>query len=104
MATIKKIRPVLAGLIIVAVILSMTTSCSNPPKPGKKITAGPSVSAELKALLNKGPGITSEGYFHRTSSPLVAAATGADNAKFYGLGKLLVKDGSATPSSTSAAR
>ena len=83
----------------------MTTSCSNPPKPRRTSPAGPSVSAELKALLNKGPVVTSEGYFHRTSSPLEAAATGADNAKFYGLGQLLVKDGlSHTIIRTSAAR
>ena len=93
MATIKKIFPVLAGLIILALILSITTSCSNPPKPGKKIASGPSVSAELKKLLNEGSGITSDGYFHRTSSPLVAAATGADNSKFRDLGRLLVRDG-----------
>jgi hypothetical protein len=93
MATIKKVFPVLAGLIIFAVVLGITTSCSNSPAPGKKIATGPSVSAELKKLLNEGPGITSDGYFHKTSTTLVAAAAGDDNPKFYDLGKLLVKDG-----------
>src|ERR1700760_4357490 len=93
MATIKRIVPVLAGLIILALVLGITTSCSNPPAPGKKIASGPAVSAELKKLLNEGPGITSDGYFHRTSSSLVAAATGADNSKFRDLGTLLVRDG-----------
>jgi hypothetical protein len=93
MATIKKVSPVLAGLIIFAVILGMTTSCGKPPAPGKKIANGPSVSAELKKLLNEGPGITSDGYFRKTSTTLVAAAAGADNSKFRDLGRLLVKDG-----------
>jgi hypothetical protein len=93
MATIKKIFPVLTGLIVLAVLLGITTSCSNPPEPGKKIASGPAVSAELKKLLNEGPGITSDGYFHRTSTTLVAAATGADNPKFRDLGELLVRDG-----------
>jgi hypothetical protein len=91
MATIKKIFPILIGLIVFAGVLGITTSCGNSsPTTAASV---PSVSAELKALLNKGPGITSEGYFHRTSSTLVAAAAGDYNSKFYGLGKLLVKDG-----------
>jgi hypothetical protein len=93
MATMKKVFPVLAGLIIFAVVLGITTSCSNSTAPGKKIANGPSVSAELKTLLNEGPGITSDGYFEKTSPTLVAAAAGDDNAKFYDLGALLVKDG-----------
>jgi hypothetical protein len=93
MATIKKVFPVLAGLIIFAMVLGITTSCSNSPTPGKKIANGPSVSAELKKLLNEGSGITSDGYFHKTSPTLVAAAAGADNPKFRDLGELLVRDG-----------
>ena len=93
MATIKKAFLVLAGLIVFAMMLGITTSCGNSPTPGKKIADGPSVSVELKKLLNEGPGITSDGYFHKTSTTLVAAAAGDDNPKFYGLGKLLVKDG-----------
>ena len=90
MASIKKIFPALGGLIVFAVLLAMTTSCGNS---STTTATGPSVSAELKSLLNEGPGTTSKGYFLKTSPALVAAAAGDDNSKFYDLGKLLVRDG-----------
>ena len=90
MATIKKIFPALAGSIVFASLLGITTSCGNSSTTA---VSGPSVSAEMKTLLNAGPGITADGYFKKTSSTLVAAAAGDYNSKFYGLGKLLVRDG-----------
>ena len=73
-------------------VLVITASCGGPSVTVNKPSAA-AVAAEIKSLLNKGPGDTSAGYFQKTSPALVAAAAGKDNARFYDLGKLLVEDG-----------
>jgi Glycosyl hydrolase family 26 len=92
MATKKRIFPILIRFVVVAGLLGVAASCGNPPKPAGKPSAAV-IAAEIKALLNKGPGDTAKGYFQATSSALVAAAAGDDNSQFYDLGKLLVEDG-----------
>jgi Glycosyl hydrolase family 26 len=92
MATKKRTFPILIRFVVLAGLLGVAASCGDPPKPASKPSAAV-IAAEIKALLNKGPGDTTKGYFQATSSALVAAAAGDDNSKFYDLGKLLVKDG-----------
>lgn len=92
MATKKRIFPFLIRLMVLAGLLGVAASCGSPPKPASKLSAA-EIAAEIKTLLSKGPGDTTEGYFTGTSSALVAAAAGTYNSQFYGLGKLLVKDG-----------
>jgi glycosyl hydrolase family 26 len=51
-------------------------------------------TADIGSLASEGSSVTTtKGYFEATSSALVSAAAGDYNAKFYDLGKLLVKDG-----------
>jgi hypothetical protein len=96
--TRRKVIPVLVRLVIFASVLGIAASCGNssattskPPVASKSALA--KLSREAKVLLAVGGGDTSKDYFQPTSSGLVAAAAGDDNSKFYGLGKLLVKDG-----------
>jgi hypothetical protein len=92
MATKKRIVPILMRLVVLAGLLGAAASCGNPPKPADKPSAA-AIAAEIKTLLNKGPGDTSEDYFTGTSSALVAAAAGKYNSQFRDLGRLLVEDG-----------
>jgi hypothetical protein len=95
-ASARKRRVVLAWLaclVLIAGVVSLTlASRARPVKP-----KGPSpkvVAAETKALLaDGGPTVRSPGYFKSSSSALIAAAAGADDWRFYQLGKLLVRDG-----------
>jgi hypothetical protein len=66
---------------------------ADPPAdpPAIEVTAG--TSSEMRTLLNEGDGDTAKGYFETASPALAAAAAGDYDSKFYGLGKLLVKDG-----------
>ena len=50
-------------------------------------------AAALAALLRQGNPDTAPGYWQTPSATLVAAAAGADDARFRALGALLVKDG-----------
>ena len=96
MSPVKKILPrsfpTLIGLLVFACVLGITTACSDPSSPSKTASK-PAATSQIKPLLNDGDGYTAAGYFKATSSTLVAAAAGDYNSKFYGLGKLLVKDG-----------
>ncbi len=92
MAAKKRIVPILMRLVVLAGLLGAAASCGSPPKPVAKPSAA-ATSAEIKTLLNEGPGDTSAGYFTGTSSALVAAAAGQYNSQFRDLGKLLVEDG-----------
>jgi hypothetical protein len=95
--TPRKVIPILVRLAIFASVLGITASCGNSSTTASKPVASKpalaKLSPEAKALLADGGGDTSNDYFKPTSSGLVAAAAGDDNSKFYGLGKLLVKDG-----------
>ena len=63
-----------------------------------------SPSSPAAALLRQGTPDTAPGYWQRPSAALAAAAAGAEDARFRALGALLVNDGFAAPSSTSAGR
>jgi hypothetical protein len=78
------------GIIVAAgiVVLVLTTG-SSPPSP--QIAARN--AAALAALLRQGSPDTAPGYWQTPSATLVAAAAGADDARFRALGALLVKDG-----------
>lgn len=89
----RKIFSVVAAVMALTAALGVLASCGNTPTATYKPSAGEAASAEIKTLLNDGPGETSKKYFMETSQTLVAAAAGKYNSKFYDLGKLLVKDG-----------
>jgi hypothetical protein len=93
MPTVKKILRILMVLAVFVGALG-TTSCGNSSASAdrSKLTAA-AMARERQALLKKGHGDTSKGYFEATSSTLVAAAAGDFNSQFYDLGELLVKDG-----------
>jgi glycosyl hydrolase family 26 len=88
----RKIFTSVTAAVALTVALGVLSSCGSSSTSANKISAA-KVAAEIKTLLNEGPGDTTAGYFTGTSSALVAAAAGKDNSKFYGLGQLLVKDG-----------
>ena len=92
MTTIRKYLPTLLGIVVLVGLLGITVSCGNSSENARKLSAA-AAAAEMKKLLNEGPGETSKGYFLKTSQALVAAAAGEYNAKFYDLGKLMVEDG-----------
>ena len=92
MVAIRRIFAIVTAAVALAAILGILASCGNSPTITDKLSAA-EAAAEVKTLLNDGPGETSEKYFTRTSSTLVAAAAGTYNSKFYDLGKLLVRDG-----------
>ena len=89
----RKIFSVVIAVMVLAGALGALASCGNPPAATDKLSAAEAAAAELKTLLNDGPGDTSAEYFTKTSQTLVAAAAGKYNSKFYDLGKLLVEDG-----------
>jgi Glycosyl hydrolase family 26 len=87
---------VLAGLL--GITASRSVAADPPAKPActnsaPSTPAGGAVPADVEALLEDGEGVTAADYFENTSSALVAAAAGDDNASFCTLGALLVKDG-----------
>jgi hypothetical protein len=88
----RKILSVVTAVVAFASVLGALASCGNSPTVTDKLSAA-EAAAEIKTLLNDGPGETSKKYFTGTSPTLVAAAAGKYNSKFYDLGKLLVKDG-----------
>jgi len=88
----RKIFSVVFAVVALAGGLGALASCGNSPTVTDKLSAA-ETAAEIKTLLNDGPGETSNKYFTGTSSKLVAAAAGKYNSKFYELGKLLVRDG-----------
>jgi hypothetical protein len=92
MVAIRRIFAIVTAAVALAAILGILASCGNSPTITDKLSAA-EAAAEVKTLLNDGPGETSKEYFMRTSSALVAAAAGTYNSKFYDLGQLLVKDG-----------
>jgi hypothetical protein len=92
MVAIRRIFAIVTAAVALAAILGILASCGNSPTITDKLSAA-EAAAEVKTLLNDGPGETSKKYFTRTSSTLVAAAAGTYNSKFYDLGKLLVRDG-----------
>jgi hypothetical protein len=92
MVAIRRIFAIVTAAVALAAILGILASCGNSPTITDKLSAA-EAAAEVKTLLNDGPGETSKKYFTRTSSTLVAAAAGAYNSKFYNLGQLLVQDG-----------
>jgi hypothetical protein len=92
MVAIRRIFAIVTAAVALAAILGILASCGNSPTITDKLSAA-EAAAEVKTLLNDGPGETSKKYFMRTSSTLVAAAAGTYNSKFYDLGQLLVKDG-----------
>jgi hypothetical protein len=92
MVAIRRIFAIVTAAVALAAILGILASCGNSPTITDKLSAA-EAAAEVKTLLNDGPGETSKKYFTRTSSTLVAAAAGTYNSKFYDLGQLLVKDG-----------
>ena len=89
---LRKIFPILTGLVVFAGTSGITASCGNSSATAGK-PAATAVAAEMKTLLNEGDGDTTKGYFEATSPALVAAAAGGYDSKFYDLGELLVKDG-----------
>ena len=89
---LRRIFPVLAGLVVFAGTLGITAACGDSSATISQLAAA-AAAAEMKALLKEGIGDTATGYFEATSPTLVAAAAGDYNSKFYDLGKLLVKDG-----------
>src|SRR5215510_3037903 len=101
MPTVRKLlRRIFPVLVIPAVFAgalgikaSFGNSSATASKPTATAAASATASAEVQALLEDGKDYTAEGYFERTSPALVKAAAGGYNAKFYGLGELLVKDG-----------
>jgi hypothetical protein len=92
MVAIRRIFAIVTAAVALAAILGILASCGNSPTITDKLSAA-EAAAEVKTLLNDGPGETSKKYFMRTSSTLVAAAAGTYNSKFYDLGQLLVQDG-----------
>jgi hypothetical protein len=92
MVAIRRIFAIVTAAVALAAILGILASCGNSPTITDKLSAA-EAAAEVKTLLNDGPGETSKKYFTRTSSTLVAAAAGTYNSKFYDLGQLLVQDG-----------
>jgi hypothetical protein len=92
MVAIRRIFAIVTAAVALAAILGILASCGNSPTITDKLSAA-EAAAEVKTLLNDGPGETSKKYFMRTSSTLVAAAAGTYNSKFYDLGQLLVRDG-----------
>ncbi len=90
---LRKIFPILIGLMIAAGALGIMASFRNSPATARKPAHAAAAAAEIKTLLNEGSGDTAKGYFEATRSTLVAAAAGDYNSMFYDLGKLLVKDG-----------
>jgi hypothetical protein len=84
--------PTLIVLVVFAGVLGLTASSGDSSTTTSQPTFSP-VAADVEPLLDVGKGPADEGYFERTSSTLAAAAAGDYNSRFYGLGKLLVKDG-----------
>ena len=89
---IKKVFRILIGLVAFAGALGIAVSCGNSSTTHSKLEAA-AAAARIKALLKDGDGVTTTGYFESPSPTLVAAAAGDYNSMFYGLGKLLVRDG-----------
>jgi hypothetical protein len=78
---------VAAAAIIWFAVGQRTTTASAPS------SSAPSVASELATLLRQGTPATASGYWQKPSATLAAAAAGADDARFRGLGALLVQDG-----------
>jgi hypothetical protein len=76
---------VLTGALVIAASFWDSTTTIKP--------AASEAVAERESLLNVGKSVTAKNYFKETSASLAAAAAGDYNARFYYLGKLLVKDG-----------
>ncbi len=89
---LRKIFPILTGLVVVASALGIAASFRNSSTTTSKLAAA-AAAAKIRTLLNEGNGDTTKGYFEATSPTLVAAAAGDYNLMFYALGALLVKDG-----------
>lgn len=89
---IKKVLRILIRLVAFASALGIAVSCGNSSTTESKLEAA-AAAARVKALLKDGDGVTATGYFESPSPTLVAAAAGDYNSMFYGLGKLLVRDG-----------
>jgi hypothetical protein len=90
---------VLACVAVIAVVAvvtrpAWTDALRAHPAGGPAATASEAADSELASLLNEGqPGKDTSGYYLPSSPDLVAAAAGADNQRFYQLGRLLVRDG-----------
>ena len=82
-----------AGIILFG--LDPQTTAVSPrssPRPPAS-PSSPAVAPALAALLRQGTPATAPGYWMQPSAALVAAAAGAEDARFRALGALLVKDG-----------
>jgi hypothetical protein len=86
-------RKAFAVVIAVMALAATLSACGSSAASSAIKVPTAAQMAEIKDLLNKGPGDTAKGYFTGTSAALVAAAAGKDDSKFYDLGKLLVRDG-----------
>ena len=79
-----------AGILLFVVHQQVTTVS---PASSASSSYSPAVAPALAALLRQGTPDTAPGYWEKPSTALEAAAAGADDARFRGLGALLVKDG-----------
>jgi hypothetical protein len=89
---LRRILPILTILVIFAGALVIKASFGDSSTSASKPSIA-ALAAEMKALLIEGIHDSTEGYFKRSSSALVAAAAGDYNSNFHDLGELLVEDG-----------